>query len=111
MACLLTNAVKFTPSGGSVVLEAKLVHDNNLIIIVSDTGVGIAARDIPIVMEQFGQVSSMTSQKNEGTGLGLPMAKALTELHGGTFDLQSKPGVGTSVSLRFPMERIQNIAA
>jgi signal transduction histidine kinase len=76
-----------------------------LAIAVADTGIGIAPEDIPRAMAPFGQVDSALSRKHEGTGLGLPLAKQLIELHGGSFSLESAVGVGTTVTLVMPPER------
>jgi signal transduction histidine kinase len=102
---LLSNAVKFTPHGGRVSISASRIADG-LSISIADTGIGIAREDIPKALERFGQVDSRLSRRYEGTGLGLPLAKQLVELHGGTFDLQSTVGVGTTVTMTFPIERI-----
>ncbi len=73
---------------------------------IVDTGIGIAPEDIPKALSRFGQVDGDLNRQYEGTGLGLPLTKALIELHGGTLDLQSKVSVGTTVTVRFPAERI-----
>ena len=101
---LLSNAVKFTPRGGQIRVSA-VKSDNGLAIAVSDTGIGIAPEDIPRAMAPFGQVDSALTRKHEGTGLGLPLAKQLVELHGGSFALESAVGVGTTVTLLLPPER------
>ncbi|MDQ7249114.1 PAS domain-containing sensor histidine kinase [Dongia sedimenti] len=98
---LLTNAVKFTPKGGRITLSARLDGDQ-VELSVSDTGVGIAAKDIAKVLEPFGQADNPHSRRQQGTGLGLPIVKALAEQSGGSFRLESKVDVGTSVSLRLP---------
>ena len=72
---------------------------------VSDTGIGIGADDLPKVLDPFAQVESVYARKHAGTGLGLPLVKLMIELHGGTLDIDSEPGVGTTVRLRFPPER------
>ena len=102
---LMSNAAKFTHPGGSVQVSAA--YDmNDIAISVSDTGIGIAKDDIPKALERFGQVDSRLARKYQGTGLGLPLAKQLTELHGGTFDLKSAVGVGTTVTFTLPPDRI-----
>ena len=108
---LLTNAVKFTPAGGRVGLGVKRNSAGGLDIVVSDTGIGIAPEDLPKAMERFGQVDSQTARKFEGTGLGLPMVKSLTELHGGTLRLESKVGEGTRVIISLPADRVLDDAA
>ena len=101
---LLSNSVKFTPEGGSVTLSAA-VEGNELVLTVSDTGIGIADKDISKAMATFGQVDSTISRKYEGTGLGLPLTKKLTELMGGKFRIQSELGFGTTVTISFPFPR------
>jgi PAS domain S-box-containing protein len=103
---LLSNAVKFTPAGGSVTVEALIEPGGDVALLVHDTGIGISEDDLPSVMSPFGQVESSMSRKHAGTGLGLPLVKCLTELHGGTFDLQSTEGEGTTAFIRLPGERI-----
>lgn len=103
---LLTNAIKFTPEGGTVTLGALVDDAGHMRISVSDTGIGIAPDDIQTALAPFGQIESALSRKHQGTGLGLPLTKALVELHGGVLDLQSKLGEGTTVTLIFPSDRV-----
>ena len=103
---LLTNAIKFTDAGGKVTLRAWCRRDSGFVFQIIDTGIGIAAEDIPKALSQFGQVDSDLDRQYEGTGLGLPLTKALVELHGGCLDLQSQAGVGTTATVRFPATRI-----
>ncbi len=102
---LLSNAIKFTAQGGSVSISAYR-QGGSVSITVSDTGVGIAPDDIPKAMENYGQVQTGWSRTQEGTGLGLPLAKRLVELLGGSFVLESKVGVGTSIIVTFPPEQL-----
>ena len=108
---LLTNAIKFTESGGTVRAEVALEPDGALLISVSDSGIGIAPDDIPKALERFGQVDNELSREQEGTGLGLNICTSLMEMHGGTLELESEVGVGTTVTLRFPADRVRHIAA
>jgi PAS domain S-box-containing protein len=103
---LLSNAFKFTPAGGSVTLKAATLADGSLSISVRDTGIGIDAAEVENVLAPFGQVESAFSRKYQGTGLGLPLAKALCELHGGTLTLESAVGVGTTVTILLPRSRV-----
>ena len=103
---LLSNAVKFTDAGGEVTLRAWCRMDSGYVIQIVDTGIGIAPEDIPKALSRFGQVDADLNRQYEGTGLGLPLTKALVELHGGVLDLQSEVSVGTTVTVRFPAERI-----
>lgn len=103
---LLTNAVKFTNEGGSVTLSAMIDLENRMTISVVDSGIGIAPEDIALALSPFGQIESALSRKHQGTGLGLPLTKALVELHEGTFNLDSQLGVGTTITLTFPARRV-----
>jgi PAS domain S-box-containing protein len=98
---LLSNAVKFTPKGGEVIVSSAGTSDA-FEISVRDTGIGMAAEQIPLALERFGQIDSSLSRRYEGTGLGLPLTKALAELHGAALSIESEPGAGTIVTLRFP---------
>ena len=103
---LLSNAVKFTPAGGEIVIRVRVERERALIIEVSDTGIGIAPKDIVRALSPFGQIDTRMSRRYEGTGLGLPLAKALAELHGGKLALESTPGEGTTVRITLPAERL-----
>jgi signal transduction histidine kinase len=103
---LLENAVKFTPAGGRIGLRMAIERDGCLLIEVSDTGIGIAGRDLPLVLQPFGRLDSALSRRTQGAGLGLPLTKHLVELHGGTLSLDSTPGVGTRAIIRLPAERV-----
>ena len=82
------------------------VTDAGLVISVSDTGIGMAPEEIPKALEPFGQIDSTISRKYEGTGLGLPLAKHLVELHGGRLTVESALNVGTTVTIVLPSERV-----
>jgi len=103
---LLSNAVKFTMASGRVTVDCKHDKSGNLAIIVKDTGVGIPREQLEKVLEPFEQVEDHLTRRNEGTGLGLPIAKALVELHGGELHLDSELNVGTTAEIRLPRERI-----
>ncbi len=103
---LLSNAIKFTPPGGRVEVSARLDGCGDMLISVADTGIGIAPEDIPKAMAPFSQVDTTLSRKYEGTGLGLPLTKSLAEMHGGSLELVSTPGEGTTVTIRLPAERV-----
>ena len=102
---LLSNAVKFTSRGGSVTLSVRCDPDGGYVFRVSDSGIGIASEDMPTALSQFGQVERAISREHEGAGLGLPLSKSLVEMHGGSLDVESEFGVGTTVTVRFPEER------
>jgi PAS domain S-box-containing protein len=103
---LLSNAVKFTLEGGTVSIDARMEDDNSMAIVVSDTGIGMDPDDLALAMEKFGQVDRGLDRKHEGTGLGLPLVKGLMEAHGGSLELKSEKGVGTTATIRFPKERV-----
>ena len=102
MLNLLSNAVKFTPEGGSVRVGARM-NGSAVEISVTDTGVGIAPEDQPLVFEEFRQVGADSARKAEGTGLGLSLAKKFIELHGGTIRLESAPGRGSTFTFTLPV--------
>lgn len=103
---LLSNSVKFTEPGGVITFKAWCRPDSGFVFQVTDTGIGMAASDIPKALSKFGQIDSALSRKYEGTGLGLSLSKALIELHGGSLDLQSELGKGTTVTIRLPSHRM-----
>ena len=106
---LLSNAVKFTDIGGSVTVSVFTdIKQDRLYVEVKDTGVGIEEKDIPTVMSLFGQVETDLNRNYEGTGIGLPFAKKLTNLMGGTFELSSKVGLGTRITLGFQYDKALN---
>jgi signal transduction histidine kinase len=102
---LLSNAIKFAP-GGAVLLTAAIEHDGALDIAVADTGIGMSAGDVAVALMPFGQVNNMITRKHSGTGLGLPLAKAMMEMHGGELCVDSALARGTTVALRFPAARV-----
>jgi len=105
---LLSNAVKFSPPGGEISIHAYRCTNGDLKIDVADTGVGVAEADIPVVLSRFGQVHSGLDLKQQGTGLGLPLAQAMTERHDGRLDIQSTVGIGTTVTILLPVNRLSN---
>ena len=106
MLNLLSNAVKFTLEGGHIIIAAKMNDKDEMEISVTDTGIGIPEEEIPTALSVFGQVKSRQMLEEEGTGLGLPLCKMLTELHGGRFLLESKLGKGTKATFIIPSSRI-----
>jgi two-component system, cell cycle sensor histidine kinase PleC len=102
---LVTNALKFTPAGGTVCIRARLVRDC-WTLEVQDTGYGISPEDIPRVLERFGQARhDVAATKNKGVGLGLPITKGLVEMHDGKLSLRSELNAGTVVTIEFPPVR------
>ena len=102
---LVTNAVKFTPPGGHLEIAGRFDRKTGLTLTVSDTGIGIAPADRARVLQPFEQVDSALGRSHQGTGLGLPLVKAIIELHGGNLELHSEVGAGTRVSVTFPPDR------
>ena len=103
---LLSNAVKFTPPGGRVEVRMACDRAGSLVVSVRDSGIGIAEADLPEALEPFGQAKNHSGRSDEGTGLGLPLAKAMAELHGGSLTIDSVLGVGTTVTVVIPSERV-----
>ncbi|HWD58542.1 MAG TPA: ATP-binding protein, partial [Stellaceae bacterium] len=103
---LVTNAIKFSPAGGGIVIACRADPSAGLSITVTDTGIGIAEEDLGRVLEAFEQADSSLSRKQQGTGLGLPLVRAMMELHGGSFELKSTLGVGTEAKITFPADRL-----
>ena len=99
---LLSNAHKFTPEGGRITMSASADRDC-VTVSVCDTGVGMSAEQILVALKPFGQINASRSRQHEGTGLGLPIAKALVEQHGGAFWVESEVGHGTTVSFSLPI--------
>ena len=103
---LLSNAIKFTPPGGEIWLKAGWTASGGQYMTCKDSGPGIPEEEIPIVLASFGQGSNSIKSAEQGAGLGLPIAKSLIDLHGGTFTLRSKLRIGTEVTATFPPERV-----
>ena len=108
---LLSNAVKFTPAGGKIKVSTSVDQSGAIAIAVSDTGIGMSPADIKIALERFGQAASSLSRPYEGTGLGLPLTKAMVDLHGGHLDITSAPGKGTTVTVTFPPQQFPEASA
>ncbi len=106
MINLLSNAVKFTEPGGTISVGATVRSDGDLDFYVADTGIGIARKDIVKALSTFGQIEGTASRRYEGTGLGLPLVKSFTELHGGEVEIESELGVGTTVHVIMPAARL-----
>ncbi|HUN39280.1 MAG TPA: ATP-binding protein [Acetobacteraceae bacterium] len=103
---LLSNAIKFSLAGGRVHVFAARQPDGGLNLSVADTGIGMSAEEIDLALTPFHQVDRGFGRGYEGTGLGLPLAKTLTELHGARFEIESAPGAGTVVTIAMPPERV-----
>ncbi|WP_439813697.1 sensor histidine kinase [Zavarzinia sp. CC-PAN008] len=103
---LLSNAVKFTPEGGRVTVEGRIDLQGDLLLIVTDTGIGIDIDEQDRVFEPFRRASHGPARRITGSGLGLPISRSFMELHGGSLAIESKPGQGTRITARFPSARV-----
>jgi two-component system cell cycle sensor histidine kinase PleC len=106
---VISNAVKFTSSGGQVIIEAHQTGDGGTLTLVRDTGVGMSEEEVAIATTPFGQVDSGRSRWREGAGLGLPIAMALIELHGGRLQINSAKTMGTEVSIALPSPQFVSV--
>jgi PAS domain S-box-containing protein len=106
---LLMNAIKFSHVGGEVEIVLRAA-DGVVSISVVDRGIGMDAAEVETAMSRFGQVASAWTRRHDGTGLGLPLAIGLTELHGGTLTIRSSKGIGTAVTVTFPRERSEPVS-
>jgi signal transduction histidine kinase len=102
---LVSNAVRFTSKGGRVVVSASLDQAGRIVLSIADTGGGIEPAEIPGVFDPFAGLGRLQDIGGGGTGLGLPLCKGLMDLHGGTIELASQPGKGTTVTATFPADR------
>lgn len=99
---VISNAIKFTPNGGRVQIEGTATVDGAVAVTVADSGVGMSDEEIDVALTPFGQVDGGRTRWREGAGLGLPIARALVDLHGGRIDIRSRKGEGTSVTILLP---------
>ena len=102
IAGLLSNAIKFNTPGGKVAVESTRSMDGGATVIISDTGIGMTDDELAVALKLFGQVDGSKTRSYEGTGLGLPIAKALIELHGGRLEIRTAKGQGTVVAVQLP---------
>jgi signal transduction histidine kinase/sensor domain CHASE-containing protein len=106
---MLSNAVKFTPAGGTVTLRYRRNGEGAIVFSVADTGIGIAPSDIEKALSPFGQIDSDIARRYRGTGLGLSIVKGICDLHGGSLDIDSEVGVGTTVTIVIPDQRRRRV--
>jgi two-component system cell cycle sensor histidine kinase PleC len=104
---LLSNAVKFTPDGGRVIVRNRIVN-GSVVLVIADTGIGIARHSLARLGQPFEQVESSLTKTYHGSGLGLAIAKSLTGLHGGSMHMRSKPGEGTVIRVTLPCNSNQS---
>jgi signal transduction histidine kinase len=107
---LLSNAIKFIPGGGQVTMRA-FQDAAGIVLEVADNGIGMDAEELKIAFSPYGQIDSKIARQHQGTGLGLPISRALAELHGGTLTAESRKGCGTTMTLRLPNSRIRHATA
>ena len=105
---LVGNAIKFTPAGGSVTVSGAATPGGGYAVTVQDSGIGMTQEEIAQALMPFGQIENKMTATHNGTGLGLPLAKAMLELHDGTLDISSRPGHGTRIVLNFPAIRVRS---
>jgi signal transduction histidine kinase len=108
---LLSNAIKFTPASGQVTVSAGREDNGGIALNFTDTGIGMSQKDMATALEPFGQVEGHLSRKHDGIGLGLPLARQLTLLHEGSFEIISTVDEGTTITLRLPADRVISEAA
>jgi signal transduction histidine kinase len=103
---LISNAIKFTRPGGSIVVRGYRTPKGDIALEVEDTGVGMTQAEVKVALEPFGQVDARLAREHGGTGLGLPLARRLMELHGGALQVRSEKGCGTTVTVTLPAFRV-----
>ena len=100
---IISNAIKYTPDGGTIVVGSSMADKNNVLVRIMDNGLGIPEKDLPRIFERFYRVEKARTSDTGGTGLGLAIAKELIEAHGGSIKIQSKLNVGTMVDITLPV--------
>lgn len=103
---ILSNSIRFTPAGGQIVVSTSLEANGHVLLRIRDNGIGMSRTELERAMQPFGQVGHETRQRGEGTGLGLPLTRAMTEANRAKFDIISSPGEGTLVTINFPPQRV-----
>lgn len=103
---VVSNAVKFTPHGGRLTISYELENDGALRISFTDTGIGLNEEEVEKALSPFGQVDSELDRAGSGTGLGLTLVQSLMGLHKGSLEMFSQKGIGTTVTLVFPVDRV-----
>jgi signal transduction histidine kinase len=103
---LLANSIKFTRTGGQVIVSTALNDDGEVALRVRDTGIGMSEKDLAAALEPFRQLATSVDGATGGTGLGLPLTKALAEANRARFHITSAPKAGTLVEIAFPANRV-----
>ncbi len=104
---LMSNAVKFTEKNGQVSVSVGIEADGGMHLSIRDTGIGMTPEEVEIALQPFGQIDNSLARAHEGTGLGLPLAQQLVALHGGSLQVESVKGQGTTVHVRMPKKRVE----
>jgi signal transduction histidine kinase len=110
LVSLLSNAVKFTGDDGHVAIRGSIDAGGDVLLSIADNGIGMPPDQLERVLKPFQQADSSLARKYEGVGLGLSLASGLMQLHGGSLAIVSAPNVGTTVTIRFPAERVIAVA-
>ncbi|AYG65256.1 MULTISPECIES: ATP-binding protein [unclassified Rhizobium] len=103
---ILSNAIRFTPSGGQIVVSTAYEGNGNVVMRIRDTGVGMTRSELEQAMKPFRQVATNARKRGDGTGLGLPLTKAMVDANRATFSINSAPNEGTLVEITFPSQRV-----
>ena len=103
---IVTNAIRFTPAGGQIVVSTAYEHNGSVVIRFRDTGIGMTRSELEQAMRPFRQVPGGSRVRGEGTGLGLPLTKAMVEANRAQFEITSTPDEGTLVEITFPPQRV-----
>jgi signal transduction histidine kinase len=103
---ILANAIRFTPSGGQIVVSTAYEANGNVVLRIRDTGIGMTRSELELAMKPFRQVAGGTRKRGDGTGLGLPLTKAMVDANRAAFSIHSAPNEGTLVEVTFPSPRV-----
>lgn len=106
---IISNAIKFTHQGGQIRVEALRLPDDGVAVRIRDTGIGMTKEEVDVALTPFGQVDGSRARWREGTGLGLPIANSLIELHGGQLDIKSEKNKGTEVNVVLPSRHLVSV--
>jgi signal transduction histidine kinase len=103
---VLSNAIRFTPSGGQIVVSTAYEPNGSVVLRIRDTGIGMSRSELELAMKPFRQVPGATRNRGDGTGLGLPLTKAMVDANRAVFAISSEPNQGTLVEITFPSQRV-----
>src|SRR5690606_13944139 len=103
---LMSNATRFTQAGGQVIVSISYEPTYDIVMLIRDTGIGMNSAEIDQALKPFKQVNALKRQRGDGTGLGLPLTKAMVEANRARFAISSTPGIGTLVEITFPSTRV-----